>query len=77
MEDVENISERFIKFAYARIKVRQQHYNNRNAIVIYIKDVSKEVRAKLLLYKQRVKKYKAQQAESYKATINHEMRAPI
>ena len=29
------------------------------------------------LTKQRVKQYEAQQAESYKATINHEMRTPI
>jgi len=57
--------------------VRQKTHKDRGSIVIFVNDVTKKIRDKLLHIAQQETSQTLQQAQSYRATLNHEMRAPI
>ena len=59
------------------MRVRKQRYNGQNSVAIYIKQTTKKIRDKLLLIEQWEQYQKQVQAESYRATVNHELRTPL
>ena len=63
--------------AYATIKVRRKVYKNKPSVVVYFNDVTKKMRDKLRQIKQQECALAISYAESYKATLSHEMRTPV
>lgn len=60
-----------------RIKVRQQRYKSEVSYVVYLSEVTKKIRDKLLVIEQLELRQQQMQAMGYRATLNHELRTPI
>lgn len=59
------------------IKIKQQTFNGRKAIAVYMSQVTQKLKAKLDHLRLHEKRQEMVQAESYKSTINHELRSPL
>ena len=59
------------------IRIYRQDFENKKAIIISFKEVMSKVWARLNDAKLSENRQKLLQMESYRATLNHEMRAPI
>lgn len=62
---------------FYKIRVKQLNFRGWPAVSIYATDVTNKVRSKLQKIEYREKWQAATQAESYKSTINHELRTPL
>ena len=62
---------------FVSIKFKKQQYLGKNAIAIIINLVTGKVIDKLQNLQLMEKKQEMMQAESYKSTISHELRAPL
>lgn len=69
--------ERQVPNQFFKIRVKQLNYNGQPAISVHVTNVTKKVRSKLQKIQYREKWQAATQAESFKSTINHELRAPL
>ena len=59
------------------IKIKQQTFLGRQAIAVYMSHVTQKLKAKLDYLRLHEKRQELVQAESYKSTINHELRSPL
>lgn len=62
---------------FLRIKVKQHLHRGQQALLIHVTDVSNKVKTKLQKIQAREKRQEKKQAQSYKSTISHELRAPL
>ena len=62
---------------FVRIKVNRQSYEGKASIVILVRDVSEKINHRMQQIKIQEQKIEAQQAESFTATVSHEMKTPL
>ena len=70
--DLKILPNRFVTF-----KVKRQTYNGKAAFAIFMSDATKKIRSRVEKMRTQEYQQQAQQAESYTATMSHEMRTPI
>lgn len=59
------------------IKIIRQAYLGKKAIAVYMSQATQKLKAKLHHLRLQEKRQEMVQAESYKSTINHELRSPL
>lgn len=66
-----------LKNKFVAFRVNKINHNNENVVGVFIRDLTRKIKSKIDRKEQEESQQSANQAESYSATLSHEMKTPI